>query len=314
MIKKASKKHLNKAYKKSSKKSDAAKHTNTVHTTKKIAKKVHKVHIKTHASNASMIKNKKSHNINQVNLKKKNKIRRKITKNSLNKKSTKHIKTRIVNIKKPIQAKKIIIVHGWDGNINKGWFPWLKDSLENQGFKVIMKQMPNSNKPQIGEWIEALRNISGRIDENTYFIGHSIGCQAIIRMLEKYEPKEPKRIADNTKTGGAVFLAGWFDLKEQTYKENLERENATREIAKPWTTQDIDFVKVQSRFNPGKITAIFSDNDPYVDVNNAEIFKQKLGARIIVESSKGHFEEENISEIPSLIEEILRISRKEEDN
>jgi uncharacterized protein len=201
-------------------------------------------------------------------------------------------------------SKKVIVVHGWSGDVSKGWFPWLKKTLEGQGFDVTMEKMPNPEKPEIDVWIERLKRISGKINEQTYFIGHSIGCQTIIRMLEKHESE---------KVGGAVFLAGWFDLKENTYTENPKSEKESRKIAAPWITKDIDFTKVQSKFPPGTVTAIFSDDDPYVDLNNAETFKKWLDARVIIENGKGHYSEEETEIIPILLEELLRISGTEED-
>ena len=206
-----------------------------------------------------------------------------------------------VNIAAQTINKKVVIVHGWDGDISKGWFPWLKKTLEEQGFKVIMEQMPDSHQPEIKVWTEALKNISGNVDDQTYFVGHSIGCQTIIRMLENHE---------SPKAGGAVFLAGWFNLKEQMYTENPKSEKTTRQTADPWVNTQIDFTKVQPKFSPGSVTAIFSDDDPYVDLNNAEAFKQKFDARIIVESAKGHFNETEIDMIPVLVQEILRIAGK----
>ena len=64
------------------------------------------------------------------------------------------------------------------------------------------------------------------------------------------------------------------------------------------------------KVRPGTIVAIFSDNDYFVDIKNADVFKQRLGARIIIEQGKGHYaESDNILEIPSIIEELSRTSR-----
>jgi predicted alpha/beta hydrolase family esterase len=199
--------------------------------------------------------------------------------------------------------KKIVVVHGWDGDINKGWFPWLKNTLEGHGFKVVMEQMPNSDKPQIELWTETLKKICGNVDEQTYFVGHSIGCQTILRMLEKHE---------SPKAGGAIFLAGWFNLKDYTYKEEPKLERIKRKIADPWVNTRIDFTKIQPKFSPGSVTAIFSDNDPYVDLNNAEAFKQKFDARIIIENGMGHYEEAEIDMLPILVQEIFRITKNKQ--
>jgi len=252
---------------------------------------------------------KNTKNIKHVLKSHKKNIKHRVVKKIVNKNHKKVVKKKITNTSKntnnntpaPVINKKVVIVHGWDGDINKGWFPWLKKTLEDQGFKVVMEQMPDSDKPQIELWTETLKTICGNVDEETYFIGHSIGCQTIIRMLEKHESQ---------KAGGAVFLAGWFNLNDYTYKENPKLEKVTRKIAYPWVNTVIDFTKVQPKFSPGTVTAIFSDNDPYVDLINAEAFKQKFDARIIVENNKGHYEEGKIETVPSIVEEILRMSKK----
>ena len=243
--------------------------------------------IKKSIKNEKVIKKKISINQNQKKIVKKDTHR-------------KNIHNLLKKINSRTDSKRVIVVHGWSGDINKGWFPWLKKTLEKQGFSVIMERMPDADQPKIDIWTEHLKNISGNIDEQTYFIGHSIGCQTIIRMLEKHQSE---------KVGGAVFLAGWFNLKEDTYKEDPKYEMKTRNIAAPWINTRIDFTKVQSKFSPGTVTAIFSDDDPYVDLNNAEAFKQKLDARILIENGKGHFSEEEVDSIPILVEEILRISK-----
>jgi|GEM_PF-376486 len=195
---------------------------------------------------------------------------------------------------------KVIIVHGWDSDISKGWHPWLKGTLESQGFEVIMRQMPHTDAPSINEWVEALCDVSGKIDKDTYFIGHSIGCQAIIRALEKYDVKN---------VGGAIFIAGWFNLKDKAYTEDPKTERASRRIARPWIQNAIDFSKVQSKLPPERVVAIFSDDDPYVDMDNARIFKEKLGARIIVENGRGHYDsEDNLATLPLVVEEFLRMA------
>jgi len=200
--------------------------------------------------------------------------------------------------------RRVIVVHGWDGDISKGWFPWLKENLESEGFDVIMRSMPNPEAPKIEEWVEELKKISGTVDDNTYFIGHSIGCQTILRMLERHKSE---------KAGGAIFLAGWFKLKEDSFKDDPLSESQSWDIAQPWIDTQIDFDVLQRKLAPRKVVAVFSDNDRYVDISNAEMFKEKLGARIIIDSGKGHFEETDVAEVPLLIQELLRISKEQED-
>lgn len=181
--------------------------------------------------------------------------------------------------------KRIYIIHRWDGAPNKDWLPWAKTELEKKGFEVIMPEMPNSQKPKIEEWVPFLAEIVGEVGENTFFIGHSIGCQTIMRYLEIVYPK---------KIGGIIFVASWFNLI------NLEDEESEN-IARPWLQTPIDLEKVKNATD--NITVFMSDNDPFVPLSDKEIFQEKLGAKVIVENNKGHYtEDDNIIKMPNLAE------------
>lgn len=188
--------------------------------------------------------------------------------------------------------KRVFVIHGWEGNPEEGWFPWLKKELEQKGFEVFVPAMPNTEEPKIEEWVPFLANLVGEPDENTYFVGHSIGCQAILRYLETLE---------NKKVGGAVFVAGWFNLV------NLSGEEEEK-IAEPWIKIPINLKKVKNASK--KFIAIFSDNDKWVPLEDKEIFKKEFGAKIIIEHNKDHFcESGGVKELPIVLESILRMSK-----
>ncbi len=196
--------------------------------------------------------------------------------------------------------KRAFIIHGWESNPDEGWLPWLKRELEERDFEVFAPQMPNTDEPKIEEWVSFLAGLVGEPDENTYFVGHSIGCQAITRYLETLEDK---------KIGGAVFAAGWFSLTEYAYAEDPECEEETRKIAEPWLNTPVDFEKIKKTTR--NFAAIFSDNDPYVDLSNADIFREKLGAEIIIEKGKGHLRgEDGVMELDSALRSILKMEIK----
>src|SRR3989344_5696346 len=123
--------------------------------------------------------------------------------------------------------KKVYLIHKWGGNSGEEWYVWLKEELEKKGFEVEVFDMPNTDEPKIEEWVKYLEeNInSDDIDEKTYFVGHSIGCQTILRYLEK--------LHKNKKIAGCVFVAPWLDLI------NLGEEEM--KIAHPWINTKIDF-------------------------------------------------------------------------
>ena len=188
-------------------------------------------------------------------------------------------------------AKRVIIVHRWDGEPDGDWYPWLRDELETKGFKVTIPAMPDPSEPNIDAWVSHLRKIVGQLDEDTYFVGHSIGCQTIMRYLE----------TSNTKIGGMIFVAGWFHLRNL---ENAEVE----EIARPWLTAPINFPKIKERAN--KVTVFLSSNDPFDCSKENEIgFKELLGARVFIETNLGHFTaDDGVRKIPAVLKELLRMA------
>ncbi len=193
---------------------------------------------------------------------------------------------------KPMQ-KRVFIIHGWDRSPEKDSLPWLRRELEVRGFEVSVPDMPNPDEPVIERWIFHLSSVAKEVDENTYFICHSIGGQAVLRYLEK--------LPEGTKIGGVVFVAGWFTLT------NLETDEEW-ETAKPWIETPINFDKVKKHAN--KFIAIFSDNDPFVPLENKEMFEKKIGAKTVVELNKGHFlSEDGVTELPSVIDALLEISK-----
>jgi len=188
--------------------------------------------------------------------------------------------------------KRVFIVHQWFGNPNSDWYPWLKNELEKFKYGVIVFPMPNPNEPKINEWIATLKNSINNLRTTDIFVGHSVGCQTILRFLEN--------LPNDLKIAKVIMVAGWFSLT------NLGDEEI--KIAKPWLETPIAFEKIKKKVS--SFTAIFSDNDPYVPLKkNSEIFGKQLGAKIIVEKNKGHFSESaGITQLPIALKSVLEIA------
>jgi len=186
--------------------------------------------------------------------------------------------------------KRIFIIHGWGGNPNEGWINWLKKELTKKGYKVEAPQMPNTDYPKINEWVSYLIDLVKEPDKNTFFIGHSIGCQTILRYLES--------IPKNSKVGGIILVAAWLNLTDETWDENY-----TEEIARSWIQTPIDFEKIKSHTN--KIIIINSDDDPYVPITDAHTLKKKLNAEVIMLKNQGHVDEDELPEALEKLEEII---------
>lgn len=189
---------------------------------------------------------------------------------------------------------KAYIVHGWDGNPDEPVLRWLRLELQKLGWEVVAPAMPNPGIPTIESWIQKLKEVIGNPSENTILVGHSVGCQAALRYIET--------LPEETRIRGLALLAPWMELDKQTIEEEGEE---VIEIARPWMETPIDFEKVKRLVK--KSVAIFSDNDPFVPVAQAEVFKNKLGAETLIEHEMGHFSpSDEVSELPSLLKAVLR--------
>jgi uncharacterized protein len=194
--------------------------------------------------------------------------------------------------------KRVFIIHGWGAAPDSDWLPWLAKNLKERGFLVEVPEMPDTDNPKIEAWVERLQRAVGKCDEKAYFIGGSIGCQAIMRYFEK--------LPEDEISGGAVFVAGWITLT------GLDSEEE-RFTSSPWVNIPIDFEKVRNHAK--KFICIFSDNDSYVPAENWEIFSEKLGAEIIMKKGQGHFkgDDDGITELPVALEAILKVASEENE-
>lgn len=195
-----------------------------------------------------------------------------------------------VTIKK---MKRIILVHGWSGSPAKDWFPWLSKELKEKGYEVLIPEMPDTDHPVIEQWVGHLAKTVGEPAKDTYFIGHSIGCQTILRYLDA------RRFAPMEQVGGAIFVAGWFNL------ENMESDEE-RAIASPWIEKPINPMKVKTVLP--KSILIISDNDPYdAFEENKKKFKE-LGSEIVTLHNANHMTgEDGYIEFPRLLSEVEKL-------
>ncbi len=142
---------------------------------------------------------------------------------------------------------------------------------------------PETDAPKENLWVPKLAEIVEQPDKDLYLIGHSIGCITILRYLETLQPGD--------KIGGAVMVAGFTD--------DLGYEELANFFTKP-----INFEGIKNHCP--KFVGIFSDNDPYVPLKFTDVYKEKLGAEIIIKHNMGHFsgpadKEESCVELPDVV-------------
>ncbi len=172
--------------------------------------------------------------------------------------------------------KRLFIVHGWGGSSQEPLISWIGKIGTEAGFETTVLDMPNPKVPTIDAWVAHLDSNIYYVDKETYFVGHSIGCQAILRYLEMNK---------GSQLGGALFIAPWLQVTGLDTQEE-------QDIARPWMERPIDFMNIKKMSDA--FVTIFSDNDRFVDLEqNKEAFVKALNPKIIIETGKGHFSEED---------------------
>ncbi|MCX8174579.1 MAG: alpha/beta hydrolase [Candidatus Micrarchaeota archaeon] len=189
------------------------------------------------------------------------------------------------------QRKRVIVIHGWGGDPNGGWKPWLRRQLEARGFAVEIPQMPDSENPKMGRWLETLGRIVRKPGIGTILVGHSLGAVCILRYLE--------RLGESEKMGGAVLVAG------------LAEDTGIPQLKSFFPQKSYDWERI--RKHCVKFITINSDDDCYVPLSHGRTFRDKLGAKLIIKKSHGHFSSaDGFDRLPVVLESVLEIAGEKE--
>jgi len=175
--------------------------------------------------------------------------------------------------------RKVVLIHGWHGDPDDGWKAWLKEDLKRRKIEVIAPHMPGGEDPLLEKWIKKITESVPNPDEETYFVGHSLGCIAILKYLEQ--------LGKGIKVGGCVLVAGFC-----TPIGNVRIKN--------FTEKPLEAYKVKEHTQRFKI--IGSKDDKKVPFAAVLEMQNKLGGQLIMDNGKGHFgESDGVKELPSLL-------------
>lgn len=181
--------------------------------------------------------------------------------------------------------KRVFIVHGYGGNPDSNWFPWLKAKLEHVDIVVDVPVMPNTDAPELSQWLLHLQKVVGQLNEETYFVGHSLGCPTILRFLENLNGGE--------KVGGVVLVAGFAEPIHFTELDGF-------------TDSSWNDARIQAACN--NIVLISSDNDPHVPLVMAERMQDRFNAELVVMPDAKHINgDAGYKELPLIFTELVKI-------
>jgi predicted alpha/beta hydrolase family esterase len=170
-----------------------------------------------------------------------------------------------------IDSTNVFIFHGTEGHPKENWFPWLKEELEAKGYNVIVPQFPSPPviPAKIAEWFDVLKNYEQYIDEETVFVGHSLGGIFTLRVLEKLD--HPVK--------AAIFVGAPIGVRPIL---NYDRDSG-------FSGFDFNWENVK---NKAKNFAVYqSDDDPYVGLDNGKELARYLGIELSFIPNAGHFNE-----------------------
>ena len=187
-------------------------------------------------------------------------------------------------------SKRAYLIHGWGDSPLGSWFPWLKLELEEKGYQVSVPAMPHPERPTIEDWVAALSTaVDPMPDEETVLVGHSVGCQTILRYIQK--------LPEEVEIGQVALVAPWLVLS------GIEKDEEG--IAKPWLETPIDFGAIRKRVD--RFGLLFSEDDPYVPIReNVDLFHEALlDAFGMILPNKGHisgFDNPPVRELPEIFQ------------
>jgi predicted alpha/beta hydrolase family esterase len=185
---------------------------------------------------------------------------------------------------------RAILVHGWGGTPEHGWFPWLKKELERRSWQVEAPLMPNTDEPVRDEWVAKLREVVGAVDDQTYLVSHSLGCITALRFLESLEAGQ--------KIGGMILVAGFpNDLKFDGYRHQI----------KPFVDGGVSWSTVRA-----KCDAFFllqSQDDEWVNPENYHELRERLNCDGMLTNGNGHYSgDDGVTDVPILLEKLLEMA------
>jgi len=185
---------------------------------------------------------------------------------------------------------KVYIVHGYTSSAEAEWFPWLKTKLMDMGITVTVFNMPNPDSPNVEEWDAYLDENIKTYNENTFFIGHSLGCITLLRYIN--------RQPINAKIGGVILASG--SISPNPLYPNLDDFYIG------------DYSDMQRIIRIVDSRCLFSaTNDTIVAYENSCELALLLNAKLITVENGGHFiGQEGFFEFPQLLNEFCEMIHK----
>ena len=167
----------------------------------------------------------------------------------------------------------VLLVHAFGGSPKKFWYHWLGAELGDAA-EVDVLRMTAPQAPTVENWVNDLRArvVAAATTEEPrelYLIGHSVGCQTIVRFLA--EAGTAELLASSGLTlRGCLAVAAWFAVDNPW------------ETIMPWCSTPIDCAATKRLLAEAAcpLRVVLSDNDKYTPgyAANGAAWRERFGA------------------------------------
>lgn len=199
---------------------------------------------------------------------------------------------------------RVVIVPRWAGGATDDWYPWIREQLRldpGGELRVEIVELPNPDAPVIDQCVAELTSKLGAELEDlrsTILVGHSVGCQALLRYLAELTPSPAS--ASSSSAGVEVgperllCVAGWWTIDEPWPS------------IRPWIDTSLDLPRLRAN-TAGGVTVLLSDDDPFTRDwrENKATWEQRLDADVRVASGGRHFNGAQEPGVLALLRELL---------
>ncbi|OGO89333.1 MAG: hypothetical protein A2Y24_04225 [Clostridiales bacterium GWE2_32_10] len=184
---------------------------------------------------------------------------------------------------------RAVFIHGLEGDGNENWFPWLRQKLKDKGIDVITPRFPTPEDQSLENWFKVWEGYKDIVDEDTIFVGHSLGPAFVLNVLEE----------SDVKVKSAYLVAPFVKLLGNEYVDGLN---------KTFVDKSFDWSKIKENCNDFNI--YYSNNDPYVpEEASIEVAEKENGKAQKIEGA-GHFNKAaGYMEFEKLYEDVMKGGR-----
>ena len=199
-------------------------------------------------------------------------------------------------------TKHIYVVPRWGGSPADDWYPWLKRELEaltedGCDYQVHLLDMPAWDVPVIEKAINYLGEVLPveKLNQDVYFVGHSVGCLAILHFLAQVSAKHAEKAPQ---VGGVVCVAGWFSV-DSPWQDILN-----------WMHAPIDYEAARQLIPADNLVVLLSDDDPYTSEyqENERLWVERLRSRVNILEGRQHFSSQLDPDVLYSIRELASVA------